>query len=82
MEKTHRACRNFAPVDTTCGICVLTGERFGADESACRKMTPLPRCASCANFSGEQSVCQASKTGFMAFADMSALNCPDYSAKK
>lgn len=83
-QKTHRNCRNFAPVDTQTGICVLTKKPLGADDAACPAFTLLPRCGDCAAFtpSDTGAMCAASKTSFPAFADIVAVNCPDYSPKK
>lgn len=82
--KTHRNCRNFAPVDTQTGLCVLTKETLRADDAACPDFALLPRCADCAAFTPAKdgAVCSASKTAFPAFADIVAVNCPDYSEKK
>jgi 4-hydroxyphenylacetate decarboxylase small subunit len=81
MADHHRACRNYAPVDVTKGLCHRTKELVQADGAACPDFQLLPRCGHCKEFvaagSPEMGTCSASphEPKFFAYPDMVAVTC-------
>lgn len=80
MNKNHRDCINFAPIDVAKGVCHLSGVLTASDERTCLSYKSLPKCENCLNYK-ELSVedgtgeCTAERTNFMAYKDMTAVTC-------
>jgi 4-hydroxyphenylacetate decarboxylase small subunit len=82
---THRECGRYAPVDAAKGLCRKDEGPRPADGESCPDFTRLPRCGGCGNYRPGPSeglgACAASKSSFMAYADMAAKTCPEFSGK-
>lgn len=87
MEKlTYRDCRNYAPVDVTKGIDLLTKEIVLADDEAPAGYEPVAKCKNCKSFKETDAymgVCEASMCDpkFFAYPDMIATTCNMFKAE-
>jgi 4-hydroxyphenylacetate decarboxylase small subunit len=79
---SHRACRNYAPVDVVKGICHRSKDQVQADDPGCANCVQLPACRHCAHFrAGEAEylgTCHAQPRPAMAYPDMTAVACSWY----
>lgn len=75
----HRNCKYYLNIDVFKGICKRTKERINADEKACSHFEKLPQCQYCGHFSLNGSQLGLCKGKTMAFPEMNATNCADFS---
>lgn len=80
---SHRDCRNFAPVDVAKGVCHRTKLGVAADGARCEQFVRLAKCRHCRNYLPDAGtagvgVCAVSKNQFLAYADMTAVTCEQY----
>ena len=81
-ERTHRECRNLAPVDVAKGICHRTKTLVLVDTEGCEHFEQVPRCKVCASFEAGADpflgTCGAVRTRPMAFPDLLAVTCEHF----
>lgn len=83
----YRDTRNYSPIDVVKGIDLLTKEIVMADDDAPDEYLLRPKCKFCKNFSKDNKktenlgICKLKDESFMAYPDMTAITCPDYSEK-
>ena len=87
MKAVHTclACRDFAPLDVTKGVCHRTKDLVQADAQACSRFLLMPRCGNCAQYvagPAELGTCAASvaEPAFFAYPELAAVTCPAYRA--
>ncbi len=86
MEKlSYRDCQNYAPIDVTKGIDLVTKEIVLADDQAPKGYKAVDKCKNCKNFrkvDAYMGVCEASTCDpkFFAYPDMIATTCAMYNA--
>lgn len=86
MEKlTYKDTRNFAPIDVTKGVDLITKKIVMADAPAPEGAEVMPKCKFCKNFKEADAfmgTCEASRNtpGFFAYPDMMAVTCEMYEA--
>lgn len=81
MEKlTYKDTRNFAPIDVTKGMDLITKQIVMADAEAPKGSEIMPKCKFCKNFKETDAfmgTCEASmeESKFFAYPDMVATTC-------
>jgi len=86
MEKlAYKDTRNFAPIDVTKGMDLISKQVVMADAQAPEGTEIMPKCKFCKNFKETDSfmgICQASmnEPKFIAYPDMVAITCGMYEA--
>ena len=84
MEKiAYRDTRNYAPIDVTKGMDLLTKKIVMADADAPEGYEPIPKCKLCKKFTETDTfmgTCEASmnEPKFIAYPDMVATTCEMY----
>ncbi len=78
----YRNSLNYVPIDVAKGIDRRTGKRVGADDVD-PNYERMPKCMHCENFSANKEkiglgMCYMGKKSFIAYPDMSAVNCEWY----
>jgi hypothetical protein len=92
----YKDTRNYAPLDATLGIDLVTGKEVSADDLAPEGYEAMPQCRNCAHYAPKDDllgVCNADvlqteidtkpyrKDKFFAYAEMAALTCEGYKQK-
>ncbi|WDP88553.1 MAG: 4-hydroxyphenylacetate decarboxylase small subunit [Desulfobacter sp.] len=86
MEKLkYKDTRNFAPIDVTRGVDLVTKQIVMADADAPDDAVIMPKCKFCANFNETDAfmgICTASMNDpdFFAYPDMVAVTCEMFEA--
>lgn len=80
---TYKDTRNYAPIDVTKGMDLLTKQIVMADAQAPEEYDIMPKCKFCKNFKETDSfmgTCEASmnEPRFIAYPDMVAVTCEMY----
>ena len=89
----YKDTRNYAPLDATQGIDLVTGEDVSADDLAPEGYEAMPQCRNCAHYEPKDDLLGVCKTEvlqteidkkiylqdkFFAYAEMAALTCEGY----
>ncbi len=81
-DRTHRDCRNLAPVDVAKGVCHRTKDLVLVDTVACEHFEQVPRCGVCAAFASSTDpflgTCTAVPSRPMAYPDLLAITCEHF----
>jgi hypothetical protein len=85
-QLAYRDTRNFAPVDVTKGVDLITKEVVAGDDPAPADYEKMPKCKFCKNYTETETnigICEASMNDpkFMAYGDMPAITCGMYEEK-
>jgi len=75
----HIDCKYFLATDVFKGICKRTKETVIADEISCDEFEKAPKCRHCKHYSGEDLYAGVCKNLFIAYPDMKAGTCTDFS---
>jgi 4-hydroxyphenylacetate decarboxylase small subunit len=82
MENIHKNCSFYLPVDAFKGLCKRTKEPLAADDAGCDAYDALPQCRHCNHFTSDAEFTGRCMNVSMAYPDMNATNCADFSWKK
>lgn len=79
----YKDAMDYSPIDVIKGVDLITKEIVMADDPAPAGYKIKPKCKFCKNFLVDDKkvylgTCRASRTGFMAYPDMTATTCKDY----
>ena len=77
----HLDCAYYLAVDVYKGICKRTKETINADDSACDDFEKAPKCRYCKHFSLNGDLPGKCMTTTIAYPDMKATTCKDFSWK-
>lgn len=80
-DKAHRDCDRYQSVDAFKGFCRRQKTLVAADEPACEHFTAAPKCGLCSNFTPTTPTLGKCKSTVIAYADMLAKTCKEYSGR-
>jgi 4-hydroxyphenylacetate decarboxylase small subunit len=82
MDKlTYRDTRDYVAIDVDKGIDHRTGQLVHADAVAPEGYAVLPKCKHCKHYLQDEGAvgnCMADEQEFIAYGDMAAITCRDY----
>ena len=86
QQLLYRDARNYAPVDVTKGVDLLTKEVVLGDDPAPKGYEPTPKCKLCKHYKATEELlgtCEASphEPKFVAYGDMISVTCAGFEKK-
>ena len=75
----HIDCKYYLSTDVFKGICKRTKEDINADETACDNFDKAAKCKHCKNFSTNEEYLGKCMDKTIAYPDMNAQTCKDFS---